>query len=76
MVMLHIKGNHECSNMVSHADRGKIKKKHILRDFYQRPVPDPLGGLEGWGQKIEIELFQIMVMLNIKFKGNTNAATW
>ena len=56
MVMLHIKGNHECSNMVSNTVRGKINKKHIKRDFYRRPVPNPLGGLEGWGQKIEIQL--------------------
>ena len=73
MVMLHIKGNHECSNMVSNADRGKINKKHIKRNFYQRPVPYSLMGLEGRGQrgqKIKIQLFQIMVLLNIKLKRN------
>ena len=32
-VMLHIKGNRECSNMVANADRGTINKKHIKPDF-------------------------------------------
>ena len=35
-----------------------------------------LGGLKGWGQKVKIELFQNMVMLHMKLKGITNAATW
>ena len=29
IVMLHTKGNRECSNMVANADRGTINKKHI-----------------------------------------------
>ena len=33
IVMLHIKGNLECSNMVANADRGTINKKHIKPDF-------------------------------------------
>ena len=33
IVMLHIKGNRECSNMVANADRGTINKKHIKSDF-------------------------------------------
>ena len=33
MVMLHTKGNSECSNMVATADRGTINMKHIKRDF-------------------------------------------
>ena len=33
IVMLHIKGNCECSNMVANADRGAINKKHIKPDF-------------------------------------------
>ena len=32
-VMLHIKGNRECSNMVANADIGTINKKHIKPDF-------------------------------------------
>ena len=34
-------------------------------------LPDPFG----WGQKVKIQLFQNMVMLHIKLKGVTNAAT-
>ena len=33
IVMLHIKGNREYSNMVANADRGTINKKHIKPDF-------------------------------------------
>ena len=33
IIMLHIKGNRECSNMVANADRGTINKKHIKTDF-------------------------------------------
>ena len=33
IVMLHIKGNRECSNMEANADRGTINKKHIKPDF-------------------------------------------
>ena len=33
IVMLHIKGNRECSNLVANADRGTINKKHIKPDF-------------------------------------------
>ena len=37
------------------------------------PSPqDPRGG----GQKVKIQLFQNMVMLHIKLKGITIAATW
>ena len=35
------------------------------------PLPDPFG----WGQKVKIQLFQNMVMLHIRLKGMTNAAT-
>ena len=33
IVMLHMKGNRECSSMVANADRGTINKKHIKPDF-------------------------------------------
>ena len=33
MVILHIKGNRKCSNMVLNADRGTIIKKYIKPDF-------------------------------------------
>ena len=35
-----------------------------------RPVPDPLGGLKVWDQKVKIHFFQDMVMLHIKLKRN------
>ena len=57
MVMLHIKGNRECSNMVATADRGTINMKHIKRDFW--PVSDPLGGLRGWDQKVKYVLKRV-----------------
>ena len=50
IVMLHIKGNRECSNMVANADRGTINKKHIKSDFLSNACVQPLGGLRGWGQ--------------------------
>ena len=40
--------------------------------FTAPPPPDP----GGWGQKVEIQLFQNMVMLHIKSKGLAHAATW
>ena len=33
MVMLNIKGNRECSNIVATADRGITNMKHNKRDF-------------------------------------------
>ena len=42
----------------------------------QRHRSDPLGGLRWWGQKLKIQLLQNIVMLHIKLKGITNAATW
>ena len=41
----------------------------------RRPASDPLGGLRGWGKKVQIQL-QNMVMLYIKLKGMTYATTW
>ena len=72
--MLNMKGNHECSNMVANADRGTINKKHINLTFDRRPVPDPWVDLGG-RVKGTIEFFQNMVMLHIKLKGITGAAT-
>ena len=37
--------------------------------------PSPLGGLRGWAEA-KIKLFQNMVMLHIKLKLTTLAATW
>ena len=39
-------------------------------------MPTPLPRPWGWGQKVKIQLFQNMVMLHIKIKIITNAATW
>ena len=44
--------------------------------FDRRPVPDPLGGLSGWGQNVRIQHFRNMIMLHITLKENMNAATW
>ena len=51
IVMLHIKGYRECSNMVANADRGTINKKHIKPDFWSKACVRPLGGQRGWGQR-------------------------
>ena len=40
--------------------------------FAHRPPSRPWG----WGQKVRIQIFQNMVMLHIKLKGMTHAATW
>ena len=64
-VILHIKGNPKCSNMVSNADRGTINEKFIKPDFCQRSVPDPQVHL-GDRVKGQNSTFQNMVMLHIK----------
>ena len=65
VVMLHIKGNRECSNMVANADRGTIIRNISNLTFDRRPVCDPWMDLGG-GVKGKIKLFQNMVMLHIK----------
>ena len=42
--------------------------------YYARRTPLPHPRRRGWDQKVEIELFQNVVMLHIKLKGMTNAA--
>ena len=49
---------------------------HVAYQIDSRPVPDPLGGLKGWEQKVKIQSFQNMVMLHIKLNRITDAATW
>ena len=34
--------------------------------FDRRPVPDPLGGLKGWGQKVKIQPFQSCCVSNLR----------
>ena len=47
-------------------------QQHGSKKFACRPpYPDPKGS----GRKVKIQLFQNMVMLHIKLKGMTNAAT-
>ena len=59
-VAYQIKVNHECSDMVANS----------------LPVyPPPFPTLR-WGQKVKMHFFQEMVMLHVKLKGLTNAATW
>ena len=56
--------------MVADADRGTINKKNISNlTFDLRSVSDPWVDLGG-GVKGKIKLFQNMVMLHIKLKGN------
>ena len=69
-VAYQIKGNHKCSNMVANI---------LPADPPPPPTQPPLPRVpnpRGWGQKVEIQLFQNMVMLHIKLKGMTHTATW
>ena len=61
--------------MGANVDRGTIKRNISNVTFDQRPVPGPWMDL-GVGSKGQTELFQNMVMLHIKLKGITGAATW
>ena len=49
---------------------------NVANQIEPRPVPDLLGGLKGWDQKVKIQFFQNMIMLHIKLKGITDAETW
>ena len=61
---------------ILHAGRAAIDMKHIKPDFslkaWDRAPWVDLGG----GAKAKIKLFQNMVMLHIKLKLTTLAATW
>ena len=64
-------GNHECRSMVA---------IFFLPDPYPTPYPPPPTHTHthtpwGLGQKVKIQFLQNMVMLNIKLKTITNAAT-
>ena len=53
----------------------QIKWNHECNNMVANILPvDPLPG--PWGQKVEIQIFKNMVMLHIKLKRITNAATW
>ena len=61
---------------ILHAGRATIDMKHIKRDFslkvYVRASEVDLGG----GAEAKIKIFQNMVMLHIKLRLTTLAATW
>ena len=61
---------------ILHADRGAIDMKHINRDLSLKAwVRSPWVDLRG-GAEAKSKLFQNMVMLHIKLKLTTHAATW
>ena len=61
---------------ILHAGRAAIDKKHIKRDFSLKAwLLAPWVDL-GVGLMAKIKLFQNMVMLHIKLKLTTLAATW
>ena len=51
-------------------------QQHETKYFTHRPPPQAPSSPDpgGWGQKVEIQLFQSMVMLNIKLKGMEHRA--
>ena len=52
-------------------------QQHGSKYFARSHLPDPpLPSPWGCGQKVKIELFQNMVMLDIKLKSIMNAAKW
>ena len=57
---------------ILHAGRGVNDIKHIKRDF---SLFNPQGGLGG-GAKAKMKFLRNMVMLHIKLKLMTHAATW
>ena len=61
---------------ISHADRVTTNMKYIKRDLRSKACVQPIGWTWGWDQLVKNQLFQNIVMLHIKLKGITNAATW
>ena len=59
-VAYQIKGNHKFSNLVA----------NIMPATPSPPPPDPRG------QKLNIQLFQNMVILHVKLKGMEHRAPW
>ena len=61
---------------ILHVGRAAIDMKHIKRDFSLKAwVRAPGVDLGGWAEA-KIKLFQKLVMLHIKLKLATFAATW
>ena len=61
---------------ILHAARAAIDMKHIKRDFTLMAWVRAKGVDSGDGAEAKIKLFQNMVMLHIKLKLTTFAATW
>ena len=61
---------------ILHAGRAGIDMKHIKPDFSLKALVRAPGMDLGGGAKAKIKLFENMVMLHIKFKLITFAATW
>ena len=60
---------------ILHTGRAAIDMKHQRGFKFEGLGPSLLGGLRG-GTEVKIKLFQNMVMLHIKLKLTTLAATW
>ena len=58
------------------ADRGTIDMKHIKQDFRSKAWVWLPGWTKGVGQRPKLFFFQNMIMLHIKLKGLTHAATF
>ena len=61
---------------ILHVGRAAIDMKHIKRDFSLKAGVRAPGVDLGGGAEAKIKLFQNMVMLHIKLKLTTFAATW
>ena len=61
---------------ILHTGRAAIDMKHIKRDFSSKAWVRACWVDLGGGAEAKIKLFQNMVMLHIKLKLTTLAATW
>ena len=61
---------------ILHTGRAAIDMKHIKRDFSLKAWVRACWVDLGAGAEVKIKLFQNMVMLHIKLKLTTLAATW
>ena len=61
---------------ILHTGRAAIDMKHIKQDFSLKALVRACWVDLGGGAEVKIKLFQNMVMLHIKLKLTTLAATW
>ena len=61
---------------ILHTGKAAIDMKHIKPDLSLKALVGACWGDLGGGAKVKIKLFQNMVMLHIKLKLRTLAATW